>query len=404
MDDTDAAVAAAKAAFPSWSETDPATRGQYLKKLATLIRQHNDELAVLEAQAMGKPVSTFVDAHIAAEDYDYFAQAWPMMQGSTSLNTPGQLSMTFRQPFGVVAAIIPWNFPLIFFAGKTAPALIAGNTVVLKSSEKAPLAAAKLGELIREAGFPPGVLNVISGHGMPSGAILSSHMDVRVLTFTGSGRTGRAIQEAAAKSNLKKVVLELGGKSPALVFEDANLERAVADTASSIATNAGQVCMANSRVYVQRSVAPKFIEAFQKRFGAVTAGDPTNKATNHGPQADDVQYKSVLSYIEEGKKAGGSLALGGKGNLESMNGYFIEPTVFLNSPEDSKIMKEEIFGPVVNINIFETEEQAIKIANDTEFGLYASVYTKDLDRAVRVAKALESGYVGVNTTSPSTAR
>lgn len=326
------------------------------------------------------------------------------MQGTTSLNTPGHLSMTFRQPFGVAAAIIPWNYPLIFFSSKTAPALIAGNTVVLKSSEKAPLASAKVAELIKEAGFPPGVFNVISGHGNPSGVVLASHMDVRVLSFTGSSRTGRAIQEAAAKSNLKKVILELGGKSPALIFEDANIDKAVADTSNSIQANSGQICMANSRVYVQKSVAPKFIEAFQKLFGSAKAGDPLQKETNHGPQADDVQYKNVLSYIEEGKKAGGSLVMGGKGTFDSTKGYFIEPTVFLDTPEDARLMKEEIFGPVVNINTFETEAEAIKIANDTEFGLYASVYTKDLDRAVRVAQALESGYVGVNTTSPATAR
>ncbi|KAI3391722.1 hypothetical protein diail_6863 [Diaporthe ilicicola] len=403
-DDANAAVAAAKAAFPSWSETDPAKRGSYLSKLASLIRSHNDELALLEAQSMGKPVADFFDGFAAAGKYDHYAASWTQIKGESSLNTPGHLSMTLRQPYGVVAAIIPWNVPLLFFATKSAPALITGNTVVLKTSEKAPLAAAKVAELIKEAGFPPGVFNVISGHGTPSGAVLASHMDVRALTFTGSARTGRVIQEAAAKSNLKKVILELGGKSPALIFEDANLDKAAKDTSRSIQWNSGQVCMANSRVYVQKSIAPKFIEAFQKKFANVTAGDPTKKDTNHGPQADEVQYKNVLKYIEEGKSSGGSLAVGGKGKLDSMGGYFIEPTVFLDTPEDTRFMKEEIFGPVVNISTFESEEAAIKIANDTEFGLYAAVYTQDIDRAMRVAKALESGYVGVNCTSPSNAR
>lgn len=352
---------------------------------------------------MGKPVSRYHDAKGAAAHFDHYAEAWPHIQGTSSLNTPGHVSMTLRQPFGVVAAIIPWNGPLIFFGGKTAPALIAGNTVVLKSSEKAPLASARVAELIKEAGFPPGVFNVLSGHGTPSGAVLSSHMDVRVLTFTGSGRTGRAIQEAAAKSNLKKVILELGGKSPALVFDDANVAKAAADTGFSIQYNSGQICMATSRVYVQKSIAPGFIEAFQKKISAINPGDPTKPGTTHGPQADEIQYKNVLKYIEEGKTAGGKLALGGKGNLDSMKGYFIDPTVFLDSPENSKILKEEIFGPVVNISTFETEEEAIKMANDSEYGLYSSVYTKDLDRALRVAKALESGYVGVNCTSPSVA-
>ncbi|KAH8747162.1 aldehyde dehydrogenase domain-containing protein [Diaporthe sp. PMI_573] len=402
-DDANAAVAAAKAAFPSWSETAPAKRGSYMQKLASLIRSHNEELAALEAQSMGKPVTGYFDAYAAAGKFDHYAASWSQIKGETSLNAPGKISMTFRQPYGVVAAIIPWNVPLLFFASKAAPALITGNTVVVKTSEKAPLAAAKVAELIKEAGFPPGVFNVISGHGNPSGAVLASHMDVRALTFTGSARTGRLIQEAAAKSNLKKVILELGGKSPALIFEDADLEKAVADTSHSIQSNSGQVCMANSRVYVQKSIAPKFVEAFQKKFAQVNAGDPTKKETNHGPQADGFQYHNVLKYIEEGKTAGGSLALGGKGKLDSMGGYFIEPTVFLDTPENTRFMKEEIFGPVVNISTFETEEEAIKVANNTEFGLYAAVFTKDLDRAMRVAKALESGYVGINCTSPNIA-
>ncbi|KUI66325.1 Aldehyde dehydrogenase [Cytospora mali] len=403
-DDANAAVAAAKAAFPAWSEMDPAQRGGCLKKLASLIREHHDELALLEAQAMGKPVSQYIDAMAAVNHFDHYAEAWPQIQGHSSLNTPGHVSMTFRQPFGVVAVIIPWNVPLLFLGGKSAPALIAGNTVVLKSSEKAPLACARVAELIKEAGFPPGVFNVLSGHGNPSGAVLSSHMDVRVLSFTGSGRTGRLIQEAAARSNLKKVILELGGKSPALIFEDANLEKAVADTSFSVQNNSGQVCMANSRIYVHKSIASKFIETFQEKFGSVKPGDPTKRETSHGPQADGIQYKQVMSYIEEGKSGGGKLSFGGKGNLDNMKGYFVDPTVFLDSPEGSRLMKEEIFGPVVNINTFETEEEAIKIANDTEFGLYAAVYTKNLDRALRVAKALESGYVGVNCTSPTTAQ
>lgn len=403
-DDANAAVAAAKAAFPSWSAAAPADRAKCLKKLAALVLEHNQELAVLEAQAMGKPVSDYFDGLAAVEEFEHYAGSWGQIQGTSSLNTPGHVNMTFRQPFGVVAAIVPWNFPIYFFAVKSAPALIAGNTIVLKSSEKAPLTSARCAELVKEAGFPPGVFNVLSGHGTPSGAVLASHMDVRVVTFTGSTGTGRKIQEAAAKSNLKKVILELGGKSPAVVFDDANIEKAVADTSFSIQHNSGQICMANSRIYVQKSAAPKFTEAFRKHFAAVRIGDPTNKDTNHGPQADHVQYKNVLSYIDQGKKAGAELVLGGQGKLDSMKGYFIEPTIFLNTPEEAKIMKEEIFGPVISINTFETEEEAIKLANSSEFGLYASVYTRNLDRALRVAKAFESGYVSVNCTSPKLAR
>ena len=352
---------------------------------------------------MGRPVSEYIDAFAAAGSFDHSAESWVQIQGQSSLNTPGMVTMTWRQPYGVAAAIIPWNVPVLFFGSKSAPALIAGNTVVLKSSEKAPLAVARVAELVVEAGFPPGVFNILSGHGTPSGAVLASHMDVRVLSFTGSGPTGRKIQEAAAKSNLKKVILELGGKSPALIFDDADMTQAVKDTSRSIQWNSGQTCFANSRIYVQKSAASAFIEAFKKQFAAISAGDPTSKDVNHGPQVDDVQYRNILRYIDEGRKLK-EPEIGGAGTLEKTNGYFVEPTVFLDTPEDARIMKEEIFGPVVSINTFETEEEAIEKANDTEFGLWAAVYTKSIDRAMRVAKALESGYVGVNCTSPITAR
>ncbi|KAK4235247.1 aldehyde dehydrogenase domain-containing protein [Achaetomium macrosporum] len=403
-DDTNAAVAAAKAAFPAWDAMGPAKRAVYLKRLAVLLREHKDELARLDAIAMGMPVSTHHYAESCARHFEYFSEAWATIQGQASVNTPGYMTMTLRQPYGVVALIIPWNVPCHFLGTKAAPALITGNTVVLKSSEKAPLAVARIAELVKEAGFPPGVFNILSGHGVPSGQILSRHMDVRALSFTGSSRTGKLIQEEAARTNLKKVILELGGKSPALIFEDANLDKAVAQTQFSIQSNSGQVCMANSRIYVQRSIAPQFVEAFKAQFAAnARAGDPLDRRTNHGPQADEVQYRNVLAYIEEGKKTGGTLALGGHGTLESTNGFFVEPTVFLDAPETARITKEEVFGPVVVINTFDTEAEAVAKANDTEFGLYAAVYTRDVNRAMRVAKALESGYVGINCTSPLTA-
>ncbi|KAK4243670.1 aldehyde dehydrogenase domain-containing protein [Corynascus novoguineensis] len=401
IDDTNAAVAAAKAAFPAWSAMGGAKRAGYLKKLAALLRENKEELARLDSIAMGVPVATHHYALTAAANFDHYSEAWTTVQGQASVNTPGLVTMTLRQPYGVVALIIPWNAPCHFLGSKAAPALITGNTVVLKSSEKAPLAVARIAELVSEAGFPPGVFNIISGHGVPSGQILSRHMDVRALSFTGSSRTGKLIQEEAARTNLKKVILELGGKSPALVFEDANLEKTVEQTQFSIQVNSGQVCMANSRIYVQKSIASKFIEAFKTKFAGARAGNPLDKETNHGPQADEIQYRNVLKYIEEGKKSG-TLALGGNGKLESTNGFFIEPTVFLDTPETSRITKEEVFGPVVIINTFETEAEAIAKANDTEFGLYAAVYTRDVSRAMRVAKALESGYVGINCTSPLT--
>ncbi|KAL2831860.1 aldehyde dehydrogenase domain-containing protein [Aspergillus pseudoustus] len=402
-DDTNAAVAAAKAAFPAWSALGPAQRGTYFKTLARLIRENNTDLARLEAISMGRPMSQYIDGGTAADHFDHYAESWSSIQGQTSLHTPGHFALTLRQPYGVVAAIIPWNLPLVFLAGKSAPALITGNTVVVKTSEKAPLAAARLAELIQQAGFPRGVFNVISGHGNPSGATLAAHMDVRVLSFTGSGRTGRLIQEVAARTNLKKVILELGGKSPAIVFGDADIPRAARETARSIQWNSGQVCMASSRVYVQKSVVGPFLDAYKAALEAVQAGDPTDQSVSHGPQADEAQYEAVLRYIEDGKQAAGELVLGGEGKFAEMKGYFIEPTVFVDTPEDARVMCEEIFGPVVSVNTFDTEDEVIAKANATDFGLYASVFTRDLDRAIRLTKALESGYVAVNCSSPTVA-
>jgi len=398
-DDTDRAVAAAKAAQPAWAALRPEERGSYFKKLAKLIREHNDELASLEAMSMGVPKSLYYHAGACAGLFDYYAEAGYTMQGTTSLNTPGYINMTLRQPFGVVASIIPWNVPLLFFAKKVAPAAIVGNTVVLKSSEKAPLTSARVAALVKEAGFPPGVINVITGYGNLSGSVLSHHMDVRVLDFTGSTRTGRLIQEASAKSNLKVVYLELGGKSPAIVFDDADLTVAVARTQFSIQTNSGQNCMANSRVYVQDTIAQKFIELFKKEISsAAILGDPIDPDTKHGPQPDKIQHDNINRYIEIGKKDG-TLILGGEQAKET--GYFINPTIFTDTPEESKIMKEEVFGPVVVINTFKTEQEVLAKANNAEYGLYASVFTKNIDRALKFAMGLESGVVGVNCSSPT---
>ncbi|CAI6329000.1 unnamed protein product [Periconia digitata] len=401
-EDTDRAVAAAKAAFPSWSALSPEQRGEYFKKLAALIREHNDELSALEAASMGKPVATFFDGMASASTWDNYSRAGRNVGGTTSVQTPGFLNMTLRQPYGVVAAILPWNVPLLFFAKKVCPALIVGNTVVLKSSEKAPLTSAFVATLVQKAGFPPGVLNIITGFGNVSGSILSSHMDVRALSFTGSGRTGRLIQAAAAKSNLKQVYLELGGKSPSVIFDDADLEKAAKETSHSVQGNSGQVCMMNSRIYVQDTAADRYIELFKEHLIKDTRiGDPLSKDTNHGPQADEVQHKTVLKYLDMGKQSG-DVILGG-GAVSDREGYYIQPTIFTNTAEDATVMKEEIFGPVVNINVFKTEEEVLAKANNTEYGLYASVWTKNIDRAMRFAKGFEAGMVGVNCTSPQTA-
>lgn len=257
-----------------------------------------------------------------------------------------------------------------------------------------------MASLIEEAGFPAGVLNVLSGHGPLSGAAMASHMDIRVLSFTGSTRTGRTIQKAAADSNLKTVVFELGGKSPALVFDDADLDACVLDLQNSIMWNSGQACMASSRVYVHERIAEKFIALFKKVAEARKLGDPLDKDVDHGPQADEIQFATVSNYIELGMQSG-KLVTGGVQQNE--DGFLIRPTIFTDQPEDSRVMREEIFGPVVTINIFRTEVEVIEKANATEFGLYASVYTKDIDRAMRVSQKLEAGTVGVNCTSPTKA-
>ncbi|KAF9887944.1 hypothetical protein FE257_009466 [Aspergillus nanangensis] len=397
--DTEDAVAAAKAAFPAWSQLSPHDRGVYMNKLADLILESEKDLAYLEAISMGRPISGYWDAKAAAKKLQYYASCGWNGQGRTSLNTPGFVNMTLRQPYGVVAVIIPWNVPVYFFINKMAPAIAAGNTVVIKSSEKAPLTSVRLAQLIQRVGFPPGVINVLSGHGNISGSILSHHMDVRLITFTGSGRTGRLIQQAAAKSNLKNVVFELGGKSPTVVFADADLEKAAKEAAYSIQWNSGQVCMANSRVYVHASVADRFIALFKESFQSVTMGDPTESRVNHGPQADEVQFNIVNRYIESGKKDG-ELILGGTG-VPDHKGYFIPPTIFVQTPENSQIMKEEVFGPVVNINTFETEAEVIQKVNASEFGLYAAVYTRDVNRAMRFATSMQAGTVGINCTSPT---
>lgn len=260
----------------------------------------------------------------------------------------------------------------------------------------------KVAQWIEECGFPPGVINVLSGHGQIAGNALSSHMAVRALSFTGSTRTGRAIAVAAAQSNLKKVIFELGGKSPAIVFEDADIEAAVKETENSINWNSGQTCMANSRIYVQESIRERFLQAFKQQAESRKLGDPAQADVNHGPQVDRTQYETIWRYVEAGKEGGGRLITGGDRSANgSSRSLFIDPVVFTDLAEDSKAMREEVFGPVVVINSFGTEEEAVQKANDTEFGLYAAVYTKDLERAIRVSKKLESGMVGVNCTSPT---
>ncbi|KAH0028800.1 aldehyde dehydrogenase, partial [Aureobasidium melanogenum] len=404
-EDVDRAVETAEAALPAWEEMGAFARADYYYKLADLLEAAGPELAELEAKETGKIASQYQEHNFAAKVLRLFAGLALDMNGATSLAKPGHVNMVIRQPYGVCGAIVPWNVPIMAAIFKMGPALIGGNTLVLKSSEKSPLTALVLARLVKEAGFPPGVFNVLSGYGNPAGAAMASHMKIRKIGFTGSARTGRLIKEAAAKSNLKRVSLELGGKSPLIIFEDADLEAAIPAAALSIVFMAGQVCIASSRLYVHSSIADVFQEKLIQALKAMSANtpegsDPLSPEARHAPQVDKAQFENVMKYIELAKESGGEIVLGGKRQTEK--GYFIEPTIIRNPDHNSRVSKEEIFGPVLCFNTFDDEDEVMKRANDTEYGLFASLYTKDISRAMRMAKRFESGMVGVNTTSPMT--
>ncbi|KAJ5274099.1 hypothetical protein N7478_009224 [Penicillium angulare] len=399
VQDVNDAVDAAETAFPAWRDLGVEKRSGYLRKLSEAITENMKDLAKLETLCIGRPVSQFVDGISAADSFKFYAEhAWTV-QGTASTNTPGILKLTVKEPYGVAGMIIPWNFPLVNFAGKVAPALAAGNTVVLKSSEKAPLTSLYMAKLIEKAGFPPGVVNVLSGFGAPTGSTIAEHMKVRSISFTGSSLTGQKIHAASAKSNLKHVLTELGGKSPIIICEDADLEAAANSAMFGIQFNSGQVCVAGSRLYVHEDVKEKFMVYFQAAMASVKMGDPFSPETKHGPQIDEAQYNRVKSYLELAEKEG-KLVVGGNPN----DGFFIKPTIVEGLADDSRVMTEEIFGPVVAVQTFKTEEEVIARANNSEFGLYASVFTKDIDRAIRVSKALQAGTVAVNATSPTGTR
>ncbi|OCK74766.1 aldehyde dehydrogenase [Lepidopterella palustris CBS 459.81] len=402
VEDVDIAVQAAKDAFPAWSELNALQRGHYLERWAEALEKALPEISYLDAISMGKPAYPDQLAMMIPMIVRFFAAKALDITGESSLNTANFVNISLRQPYGVCGAITPWNAPCMFLAYKASAALITGNTVVLKSSEKAPLSSLVAARCAKEAGIPPGVLNILSGYGRPCGEAIARHMEIRKISFTGSTATGRAIQKASAESNLKSVSLELGGKSPLIVFDDADLSKAVPAAAMSILMNSGQVCNASSRVYVHTAVAEEFLESLKATMTLMgKSGDPLVQGTSRGPQADKLQFERVMSYLDLAKQSGVNVALGG--GREGSEGYFIEPTILTNVPEDSRLTKEEIFGPVLVVNTFSDEEDVMKRANATEYGLYASVFTKDVSRALRFAKRLEAGSVAVNCTSPTMA-
>ncbi|EXJ92020.1 hypothetical protein A1O3_00570 [Capronia epimyces CBS 606.96] len=403
--DVEAAVTAAEAAFPAWKKTTANQRRDILLKLASLIEQHNKELARLARLTLGAPWASFgaFEGVVCSETFKYNAGWTDKFAGESFPQENGYLQITRNEPLGVTCGIVPWNGPLAGIALKAAPALATGNCFILKPSEKTPFAPLALGALIEEAGFPPGVFQILSGDGS-TGALLASHMRIRKVSFTGSIATGRKIQEMAAKSNLKRVTLELGGKSPAVVFDDCNLDNAVTWCVNAITANSGQVCYAASRIYVQKGIfdkfAAKYAEAMQARANAV--GDPDEPSTLLGPVVDKAQFERVCGFIERGIDGQqGKLLVGGKrvttGNTGS--GYFIEPTVFQDVDPNAEIYQNEIFGPVSILNSFTLEEEVVQKANATEYGLMAGVFTQDVNKALRVASEFDSGMVGVNCIS-----
>eukprot|EP00747_Dinoflagellata_sp_TGD_P163729 gnl/TRDRNA2_/TRDRNA2_182728_c0_seq1.p1 gnl/TRDRNA2_/TRDRNA2_182728_c0~~gnl/TRDRNA2_/TRDRNA2_182728_c0_seq1.p1 ORF type:complete len:525 (-),score=131.71 gnl/TRDRNA2_/TRDRNA2_182728_c0_seq1:121-1635(-) len=403
-EDVDAAVAAANAAFPAWKESNGCDRRDMLLRLADLVEQHKDELATLESLDNGKPkhVAHDVDLGFVVECYRYYA-GWADKCGGKVIkptrDSGSVFAFTWHEPIGAVGAIIPWNFPLLMQAWKLAPALAMGCTVVMKLSEKTPLSGLMMCQLIKEAGFPPGVVNVLNGYGDPCGTAISSHMKLVKVAFTGSSAVGHKVAMAAAASNMKRVTLELGGKSPMIVCKDADLDQAATACHIGLFINMGQCCCASSRIFVHEDVHDAFVAKvtdLAKRLR--TKGDTTSKTDipicDLGPQIDEIQFKKILGYIDDGKKGGAKCVLGG--DREGDKGYFVKPTVFTDVTDDMKIAKEEIFGPVMQLMKFKTLEEAIRRANDTHYGLAAGICSRDVGTALKVASKLDAGTVWIN--------
>ncbi|KAI9814269.1 MAG: hypothetical protein M1827_003435 [Pycnora praestabilis] len=402
-EDIHLAVTYAKQAFHRghWRAMPPSERRGILQRFGSLIKENLERLAYLTRISLGSPYEATGkgESLFGAEIFEYYAGWVDKYAGESYPAEDGFYKIVRHEPLGVCAGIIPWNSPLASICIKAAPALAMGNCFILKASEKTPFAALALGDLILKAGFPPGVFQVLSGDGT-SGALIASHMQVKKVSFTGSVATGKKIQQAAAQSNMKRVTLELGGKSPAVVFDDCNLHNAMSWCANAIAANTGQVCFAASRVYVQKGIYPEFIAAYKAAIEgkAAKTGDPSDKAMEVGPLVDKSQFERVNGFIARAKKGNdGKLLTGGK--RVGRKGYFLEPTVFTDSPFDSEIHKQEIFGPVAVVNTFETEQEILDKSNDTNFGLMSGVFTQDINRALRFSAQLDSGVVGINCVS-----
>lgn len=395
-DDVDRAVQAASRQFRggAWRKLNTRERAQKLLKLATLIREHRDELAQLESRNVGKPIRDSRDeVDLAANVFEYYAGTTNKVGGQTiPAAAPGVL-LSFREAIGVCGIIVPWNFPIAIAAWKSAPALAMGNCVVLKPAEQTPLTAVRLGELALEAGFPEGVYTILTGSGSVIGDALVRHPLIRKIAFTGSTEVGANVMRLAA-DDIKRVSLELGGKSANVIFDDADFDRAVASAVSSSLGNAGQDCCARSRILVQQSIYDRFSKALVDAFDKVKVGDPLDDATEMGPLVTSAHCKRVMGYVDRGKSEGATLATGG-----TNEGCYAKPTVFLDAKPEMSIVREEIFGPVVAVMPFRDEADAIAQANDSVYGLSGSIWTRDIGRALRVARAIETGNLSINSGS-----
>ncbi|HEX7177351.1 MAG TPA: aldehyde dehydrogenase family protein [Pyrinomonadaceae bacterium] len=400
--DIDKAVAAARRAFEGkWSKISARDRGRMMYKLSQLIESKSAELAHLETSDNGKPIkeSMYVDLPQVVENFEYFAGWATKIEGET-IPVPGQMfNYTLREPIGVCGQIIPWNFPLLMAAWKLAPALAAGNTVVLKPAEQTPVGAMELGKLIQEAGFPDGVVNIVPGYGETAGAALASHPDIDKVAFTGSTEVGKIIAHAAA-DNLTKVSLELGGKAPNIVFADADIEQAVNGAMMGIFFNQGQVCCAGSRLFLDERIKDEFLTLFKEKAEKIKVGDPLDKATQMGPQVSGEQLDRIKGYVDIARGEGATVFSGGcppqlEGDFQK--GFFFQPTIFSEVNNKMRVAQEEIFGPVTSVITFTDEADLVKQANDTIYGLSAGIWTKDITRAHSFAKQVKAGVVWINT-------